>query len=227
MHIYIYTYADAIPTDFFHAECSLFLNYSFPSLIGKWCLPPMGFSIARVPRVLLDQRLVPLEPIKLKVKEESNTRLSRGERNWFSQKLPWMIIFLHKLPGKWFKKMIWRKWYGIFVSAAGFKWRLRFQRPRPPPGASAPAGLDCGPGLASGTATASGASGAVGVVGLAAAEAGALATTLEMSISRFQWNLERKIQPENLRQLCEVRWLLLLLLIQLSQELSAEFPGWN
>lgn len=81
--IYIYTYADAIPTDFFHAECSLFLNYSFPSLIGKWCLPPMGFSIARVPRVLLDQRLVPLEPIKLKVKEESNTRLSRGERNWF------------------------------------------------------------------------------------------------------------------------------------------------
>lgn len=105
-YAYIYTYADAIPTDSFHAECSLFLNYSFPSLIGKWCLPPMGFSIARVPRVLLDQRLVPLEPIKLKVKEESNTRLSRGERNWFSQKLPWMIIFLHKLPGKWFKKMI-------------------------------------------------------------------------------------------------------------------------
>jgi len=50
-------------------------------------------------------------------------------------------------------------------------------------GASTPAGLDCGPGLASGTATASG---AVGVVGVAAAEAGALATTLEMSISRFQ-----------------------------------------
>lgn len=112
-----------------------------------------------------------------KVEGEGGVKESpSGGETGFSHKLPWMIIFLHKY-GKWFKKII-----GDHVNLclfAGFNW-LRFQQPS---GASTPAGLDCGPGLASGTATASG---AVGVVGVAAAEAGALATTLEMSISRFQ-----------------------------------------
>ena len=123
-----------------------------------------------------------------KVEGEGGVKHSpfRGERNWFSQKSPWMIIFLHKLPGKWFKKMIWRKSYINLCLGCWFQMALISAASASASGASAPAGLDCGPGLASGTATASGASGALGVVGVAAAEAGALATTLEMSISRFQ-----------------------------------------
>ena len=53
--------------------------------------------------MLLDQRLVPLEPIKLKVREESNTQTSlRGDRGVFTE--AWMIIFTSM--GNGFEKII-------------------------------------------------------------------------------------------------------------------------